>query len=324
MKVIDLHISPAYISRREAFCEKHGLIFNGHAWLDIYPESKIHPCIITNNNDEIIGCFVYYSFTKTSFKFIITPPYAPHIDLFYINPAESIVGKNTFDKDLSQVLSTFFKSLKYDYLNINLPLNIVDTQAFIWQKFTSRQRFTYLIDLRLSEEQLWQNLSSEKRKSIKKAEKDGLTIEESNDKKRIYDLVLKSLTRNEKAKNADIIEKLLRDFANEQNSMAFISKSNGQDLAAAFCIKYGDKVMYLFGGFDEQNKHHGAHVSCMWHCILTAKKLGLKYFDFEGSMNQSIERYFREFGGEIKSYACIEEVKPAVAMLYKLKGGLPI
>ncbi|MEI6019615.1 MAG: GNAT family N-acetyltransferase [Bacteroidota bacterium] len=324
MKIEIIHKDSGYAEQFQLFCEKNALVFNSKKWLDVYEASQIQSCAIFNKNNDVIGCFVYYIFKKSSFKFIITPPYAPHIELFYVNPAESIVGKNTFDKEISEALAVYFKSLSYDYFNINLPINIVDTQPFIWQKFQSRNRFTYLIDLSLSEEQLWNNLSSEKRKSIKKAEKDGLLIEISEDKKRIYDLVLKSLNRNEKNKNANIIKNILTEFASNSNSYAFTARLGQDYLATAFCIQYGGKSMYLFGGFDDQNKHHGAHVSCMWQCILKAKKQGLVYFDFEGSMNKSIERYFREFGGELKSYSCIEDVKPTVALLLKLKGGLPI
>ncbi|MCC6372738.1 MAG: hypothetical protein IT236_17165 [Bacteroidia bacterium] len=81
--------------------------------------------------------------------------------------------------------------------------------------------------------------------------------------------------------------------------------------------------MYLFGVFDSENKHHGAGVSCMWQSILKAKEMGLSHFDFEGSMNEKIERYFREFGGELVPYFCIEKIKPSLSAVLKLKGQLP-
>ena len=45
---------------------------------------------------------------------------------------------------------------------------------------------------------------------------------------------------------------------------------------------------------DSKNKHHGAGALSMWGAIKCAKDLGIKYFDFEGSMVAQIERYFRE------------------------------
>ena len=322
VEVVNSHSK--FLTAWEAFAKKHRLVFNGNDWLQVYQNKGVNPCVLLNNNNEVIGCFTYFRYRKSGFTFVITPPYAPHIELFYVNPAESVVGKNTFDKEVTECIAVYLRTLSYDYLNLNLPTSIVDTQPFIWQKFNSRNRFTYVIDLSLNEEQLWNRLSSEKRKSIKKAEKDGLSIEATANKQVIYDLVLKSLGRNNKAKNASYIANILHNYANNTNSMAFVAKHGNDYLAVAFCLFYGNKAMYLFGGFDADNKHHGAHVSCMWQCICTAAKMGFAYFDFEGSMNQSIERYFREFGGEIKSYACIENVKPAAKLFFKLRGGLPV
>ena len=56
----------------------------------------------------------------------------------------------------------------------------------------------------------------------------------------------------------------------------------------------------------------------MWQSILKAKELNLEYFDFEGSMNETIERYFREFGGELQPYICLEKIKPTLQVLFSL------
>ena len=167
---------------------------------------------------------------------------------------------------------------------------------------------------------MWANLSSEKRKSLNKAEKDKLEISETKDYEKVYELVLKSLSRNDLLKNTGIIKNILFSFAKPENAYAFTASNNGIAIGTSFCLIYKDTALYLFGGFDSDNKHHGAGVSCMWQSILKAKALGLKYFDFEGSMNENIERYFREFGGELVSYSCVEKIKPALNAVMKLKG----
>ena len=324
MKVIQLYPnSPESVAVSE-FAGKHGVLFNSPAWLSVYASHALVRCAILNNNNEIIGCFVYYQFKKSLFTFVISPPYTPHIDLFYINPAASVVGKNTFNKEVSDTLADYISELKCQYLSLNLPGHISDTQPFIWKGFNSRTRFTYLIDLGLTSEQLWDNLSSEKRKSINKAEKDGLEIRESREYDRIYELVINSLDRNQKAKNTGIIKSILFDFANQDNSFAFMAYANHKPIAATFCVRYGDSALYLFGGSDAERSHHGAGVSCMWHSILKSKSLGLRHFDFEGSMNESIERYFREFGGQLKPYFCIEKMSPLVSSYFSLKGNKPV
>lgn len=324
MKIETVNSYSALYAALQDFITRHGLLFNSAPWLKNYPAKNIFQCAILNNNNDVIGCFNYYIFKKTVFSFVITPPFSPNIDLFYINPSDSVVGKNSFNKDLGEALAVYFDALNVSYININLPETIIDTQPFIWKGYTSRGRFSYMINLKNSEEELWNNLSSEKRKSIKKAVKDGLIIEQSTDYELIYSLIIKSLERNSLSKNREIIKNILFSFANAVNSYGFVARRNNHAIGATFCIISRGKAIYLFGGFDADNKHHGAGVSCMWQSILKAKESGLTHFDFEGSMDPKIERYFREFGGELISYFSVLKVSNAVKIFLALKKHNPV
>ncbi len=324
MKIETIHSESVLYSKFKHFVSQHNLLFHSEAWINNYPKQNRVQCAILNKNNDVIGCFMYFSFKKWIFRFIITAPFSPNIELFYINPAESVVGKNSFTKDILELLANYFDILKADYINLNLPETTVDAQPFIWKGYTSRSRYTYLIDLSKSKEDLLNNLSSEKRKSLNKAVKDELLIKESTEYTLIYELIYQSLNRNDKAKNLDILKKILFDFANSSNSSAFVAYHKEKAIGASFCLLTESKAIYLFGGFDADNKHHGAGVSCMWQSIIRSKELGLRYFDFEGSMNASIERYFREFGGELRSYLCLEKIKPSLNLLLTLKNQKPV
>lgn len=319
MKIECVHKNSAFWIKLQDFTEKHQLVFNKTDWLDNYPKGQIFQCALLNNNNDVIGCFSYFTFKKSIFTFIITPPFSPDIGLFYINPSESVVGKNSFNKEVSQNLTIYFESLNADYLNLNLPKEITDTQPFTWNKYLSRNRYSYLLELSRSKEELWDNLASEKRKSINKAIKDGLVIKETQDAELAYSLIIQSLERNYIAKNTAIIKNILSFLGNSEKAFSFVAYQNELPVGATFCMVSKTKAVYIFGGFNFENKHHGAGVSCMWQSILKAKEMGLSYFDFEGSMNPAIERYFREFGGELTPYFNVQKVKPVLSALLKLK-----
>ncbi|MES2680319.1 MAG: GNAT family N-acetyltransferase [Bacteroidota bacterium] len=324
MKIESVDKNSGVYSKLQAFIEKHGLVFNGAAWVNNYPERQITQCAILNNNNDVIGCFFYFSFKKSVFKFIITPPFSPDIGLFYVNPSESVVGKNSFNKEVVQQLAQYFDDLNVHYININLPKEVTDTQPFTWNKFLSRNRYSYLLALKGTEEDLWNNLASEKRKSINKAIKDGLVITETSDPELAYSLIIQSLSRNFIAKNLSIIKNILASLAAKTNTFSFVAYQDKLPVGATFCVVTKSKAVYIFGGFNFENKHHGAGVSCMWQSILKAKALGLEYFDFEGSMNPAIERYFREFGGELTPYFNVQKISPFLNILLKIKRHNPL
>jgi len=324
LKIEPVDKDSVHFLRLQEFIGRHQLVFNLAEWLNNYPQNQISQCAILNNNNDVIGCFTYFTFKKSLFKFIITPPFSPDIGLYYVNPSESTVGKNSFNKEIVQNLALYFDNLNVPYININLPKEITDTQPFTWKGYLSRNRYSYLLDLSATKEALWDNLATEKRKSINRASKDGLVIKETTDRELVYSLIIQSLERNFIAKNTSIIKNILQSLSSKTRSFSFVAYQDGLAVGATFCMVSKFKAVYIFGGFNFENKHHGAGVTCMWNSILKAKALGLNYFDFEGSMNPAIERYFREFGGELTPYFNVQKIKPVLNTLLKLKNHNPI
>lgn len=320
MKIGVIHNSHAQAKAYAEFLDKRGGLFMSSDWAKLYSGSQLVRCGIFNKNNEVVGCFQYYTFRKLIFNCVITPPFAPHISLYFDNPAESVVGRNSFVKEVMELVADYFHSLKADLLDISLPAETVDTQPFTWQGFDARWRYSYWLDLRESEEDLWSKLSGEKRKSMNKASKDNLHVELCEDRKRVTRLVKGTLQRNGALSNTTLMEDIIGEKTGRGHSFAFVASDGHADLGAAFCVVDGNTAVYLFGGTAEGNRHHGAGVSCMWQSILHAKRTGLERFDFEGSMQPGIERYFREFGGQLVPYAAIQKRSRLLGSLMKLRG----
>ena len=75
----------------------------------------------------------------------------------------------------------------------------------------------------------------------------------------------------------------------------------------------GDYVLHdnrssylLMAGSDPNLRSSGAHALATWESIKFAANTS-KVFDFEGSMSEPIERYFRSFGAVQKPYFKIEK-----------------
>jgi hypothetical protein len=118
-------------------------------------------------------------------KYFITPPYTPHIGLRYVNPAKSKANTLAFDKEIVTVVKDYIISLKPKLVSIALPFTINDTQPFYWDKFKVIPNYTYRLALNKTPDELFNNLTSEKRKSVKRAEKDNLLITSTADYKTV-------------------------------------------------------------------------------------------------------------------------------------------
>lgn len=136
-------------------------------------------------------------------------------------------------------------------------------------------------------------MSVVKRNDINKALRDGLIAKHYDNLEIVKSLVLKTFLRQNKKTNQYYLNKVLFEFANKDNSFSFVSFQNNKPIAVVFCVYDKSTAYYLLGGYDSKNSHHGAGALAMREAIKFAKKLGIKYFDFEGSMLPQIERYFR-------------------------------
>jgi lipid II:glycine glycyltransferase (peptidoglycan interpeptide bridge formation enzyme) len=300
-----------------AVAAKHGSIFNHPSWLDIYRSVIVNG--IYNQNNELIGVFNVYKATKLGLPYYIVPPYSPSNAFFIINPASNSANRISFEKEIHEAVARWFNA-ENGFLKVTaFPPGVNDTQAYSWNHFKVTPHFTYVLSLNEREENLFANLTSEKRKSIRKAEKDGLTVTRSEKMDIVEKMVMDTFNRSGQKAHRAIIHNILFKFANNSNSFAFIAADRDRELACTFCIHDDKSAYYLFGGYDGSNPHHGAGVTCMWQSILLAKQKGLSAFDFEGSMVPGIEKYFREFGGKLVPYYTVQRGWLPVELLMRLK-----
>jgi CelD/BcsL family acetyltransferase involved in cellulose biosynthesis len=299
------------------FSTKYGSLFNQPQWLANYGK-ELEVVGIYNANHELIGTFNITIQKSKGLSLLRLPSYTPYNALCYINPASNNANRITFEKEIHTAIADYLLSKKAGIILQAFPPVINDMQIYTWKGFKVIPNYTYQLALQ-TETDFLEQFTSEKRKSIRKAEKDGLRIEKVSDYKLVKALVEKTFDRKNKDLSLTMIDKILFQFANASNSFAFIAYQHGKPSACTFCIYDRNTVYYLLGGYDDTNKHHGAGATCMHKSIQHAQTLGLTTFDFEGSMLPEVEKYFREFGGQLVPYYTINKAHFLLEVLLKIK-----
>jgi len=298
--------------------KNYGNIFNAVAWLSLF-EDKVKFFGIYEGNKSLIGGFSLYEEKKFGLKIYRNPPYTPCIGPFLRIEAKNPVEVMSKQKKCISFMADTIDRLPYSIVTASLNKDTIDTQPFIWRKFKVMPCYTYVLDLNKPIEEIWRNMSAEKRNDINKGVKDGLQIKQIQDYDIVKSLVLKTFLRQKKEKkvNKYYLNKILFEFANDTNSFAYAIFKDGVPIATSFCVYDGNFAYYLLGGYDYKNKHHSAGTLSIWESIKHTQNLGLKYFDLEGSMVPQIERYFRGFNGKLTPYYRINKAKLPLEMLLK-------
>ncbi|MDD5063957.1 MAG: GNAT family N-acetyltransferase [Phycisphaerae bacterium] len=304
-------------SRYDELAEKHGTVFSRLDWLKIFAD-KVRIYGIYDKNGGIIGGFHIYTERRLGFKLSRNPLFTPMIGPFLEVKAKNPVAIMDYWKETLSLLADFLDKLPCSIVSVSLSKEIVDTQPFVWKKFKVVPGYTYVLDLESSVDDIRSDMSAERRNDINKASRDGLVVRQVNDFKIVKSLVFKTLSRQDLAVDEVYLDRVLFEFANKNNCFAFAAFRENIPIAVSFCIRDSRTAYYLLGGYDDKNKHHGAGALAVWEAIKHAQSLGLKQFDFEGSMVPQIERYFRGFGGKLTPYYRVNKAKLPLEILLKL------
>jgi lipid II:glycine glycyltransferase (peptidoglycan interpeptide bridge formation enzyme) len=309
-------ISDSDSAEYNRLAREYGTVFNTIDWLKIFGETvKIYG--IYDKGSNLIGGFSVYKEKKLGLSIYRNPPFTPAAGPFLRIHAKNPVSIISTWKKVLFLIADFLEDLPYSVLSICINKSVVDTQPFIWKKFKVIPGYTYVLDLSRSIEDIWNDMSGERRNNMSKAIRDKLIAKQSSDFEIIKSLVLKTFSKQEATVNECYLDKVLFEFAHDDNSFAFVTFKNDKPIATSFCVYDAETAYALLGGYDYENKHKGGAALALWESMKYAEELGLKYFDFEGSMIPRFERYFRGFGGKLTPYYKVNKAKLPLEMLLK-------
>lgn len=170
---------------------------------------------------------------------------------------------------------------------------------FHWRGFSQTTCYTYVIGDLSDEGRLWQGLSGKVRTEIRKAEtRSELLVRRDGDVEAF--LELSHLTFRRQGREQPFSDDLVRRIdaacaARRRRVILLAADATGRHHAGAFVVWDNESAYYLLGGADPELRSAGGGTLCLWHAIRLAGEVS-KAFDFEGSMIEPIERYFRSFG----------------------------
>lgn len=191
--------------------------------------------------------------------------------------------------------------------SINCHYRLDNWLPFYWAGYRQTTRYTYVLEDLGDLESVYRGMSAKTRNTIRKAEKAGIAVEESDDFDAFLRLLEMTFTRQEMP--LPYSRALLRrlDLAcQERNArkLLFARDAAGAPHAAIYLVHDPKCAYYLMQGTDPALRASGAPLLAQWRAIQLAASLSRRY-DFEGSMIEGVEHVFRSFGAVQKPYSNI-------------------
>lgn len=214
------------------------------------------------------------------------------------------------EKDLMEALIDQLPD--YEVFRQNFAPEITNWLPFYWKGFQQSTRYTYrLTNIGDNPEVIWSGFQENIRREIRKARKLDVVVERCSDVDAFLDV--NELTFQRQGMKVPYSRFYVKRLfaACEANKAGAIFLARGQDgrVHAGNLLVWNEHCSYyLMGGGDPELRTSGATSLVMWQAIQFAATVS-RVFDFEGSMIEPVERFFRGFGAVQTPYFSISHIR---------------
>lgn len=283
--------------------------FNGNVYALSWYLDIVHPewdALVENDYERVMP--LTYS-KKFGISYMFHPFFVQQLGVF----SKSQLSQDDIDR--------FINAIPQQYRLVRYKLNSYNKVDYE-SDFIAKHRNVEL-DLIYDYQYLYNNYNNNTKRNLAKAENAGLSITRD-----INPEVIINLFRNNKGKNVKHwkdkeYEKLLELInvatSQERCFTLGINDLNNNTIAGAVFMYSHDRIIFLFSGCDENHKDKHALTMLLDDVIREFSETQYT-FDFEGSDNDGLARFYKGFGGTEVFYPEIkyDNLKGIFKFIYKL------
>lgn len=289
------------------FCSEQPSIplFSQAWWLDVVAGNNWDVCLV-KKGDEIVASMPYVTKKRYGLTFLSHPPLTQSLGPWLKLSSAKYSKRLSQQKDWMQALIAQLP--KYDYFSQNWSYSQTNWLPFYWSGFEQTTRYTYVIENLSDIDNVWNDFETKIRTDIRKAE-NKYNVKVRTDLSINDFIALNKMTFSRQGKampySPSFIIKMVTEAKKRNQCQWFIAQDDkGQNHAGVLIIWDEQSAYYLMGGGDPELRNSGATSLCVWEAIKFASTVTQR-FDFEGSMIEPIERFFRGFGAKQKLFFTI-------------------
>ncbi|MBV4503467.1 GNAT family N-acetyltransferase [Pseudomonas sp. BW13M1] len=295
------------VERYRLLCAQEDSIplFSQSWWLDAVA-GESWDVVLLENDGVIVATLPYVARSRLGLRLIGQPILTPNLGPWLKSSEARTARRLGQEKNLLQSLYRQLPS--FAQYNQNWYCERSNWLPLYWLGYEQSTRYTYRIEQLDDLAAIWNGFDSNIRTDIRKAEsKFGVKVQTDCSIEAFLALNKKVFDRQSMAVpyTNETVKAIYAAASAQKACRVFMAEDEqGRQHAAVFIIWDSNSAYYLLGGGDPDLRNSGATSLCMWHAIQFAATV-TKKFDFEGSMIEPVERFFRGFGATQAPYSVI-------------------
>lgn len=294
-------------------------IFSKDWWIDAVCGADNWDVVLIEKDGKVVASWPYNMREKYGFNMITMLALTLSQGIWLRYPqGQKYVKRISYEKEIFTELIE--KLPKVDSFTQSFHYSVTNWLPLYWKGFQQTTAYTYMIEDLTNLAQVYDNFQSNIKTDIKKAQK---IVEcfSDDDIEKFYNINKLTFERQniQMPHSLDFL-RIIDKACSENNcrKIFYAQDEQGRIHAAIYVIWDEQSAYYLMGGGHPELRNSGATSLLLWEAIKFAATV-TKKFDFEGSMVESIERFFRAFGATQKPYFIISKSSKKFRICQELK-----
>jgi hypothetical protein len=280
-------------------------VFEQPWWLDVVAPGRWSAAVV-QNGDEVIARLPYTYRRRPGLMTIVQPELTqtlgPWLGCLEGKYARRLEREKRLLGQLIELLPPF------DFLRMNLSPNLTNWLPFYWAGFDATVRYTYRIDDLTDLERVRAEFQEHVRRGIRKAE-GVVAVECDHPLDDLLRLNAQTFARQGRRPpySDEFVRRLDAACAAHEARRIFVAVDAAGKPHAALYVVWDERTLYpIINARDPSSHAVGANTLLYWEAIRLASQVS-RAFDFEGSMLEPIEHFFRGFGARQTAYFSISK-----------------
>lgn len=278
-------------------------LFQKEWWLEAVAPGQ-WDVVVVKKGDEVAARLPFFIEKKYGLTALTQPPLTPILGPWLRTTDAKHAKQLSAQKEL--IWELLEKLPQHDLFSQSLHPSITNWLPFYWKGFEQTTRYTYVLDDLTNLDAIWSSFSEQARRNVRKAQ-NKVTVKTDMDVEFFLDINEKTFLRQQKKLpySRELVKRIDSAARHQNARQIFHAEDSAGRVHAAIYILWDDRsAYYMMGGEDPELRNSEASSLLIWHAIKFASKVS-GVFDFEGSMIQPIERFFRGFGAKQSPYSHI-------------------
>ena len=299
------------ISDKETYrelCETEGdriPLFQQYWWMETVCTGKHWDVALARAKDgTVTGALPYLMGSKFGLRYILQPQLTQYNGPWYRYPDGLPVRKRIqFQYDVDEQLIAAIKKLKPAFYSQNFPPAATNWLPWHWAGYHQTTRYSYRIDDISNPQQVFDGFRKRDRQTRINSLMPQLEVVDNiapSDFAQMHQRYLREIGKHSVV-GIELVENVCRRSVERGQGLivGLREKSSAKLLGATFAVYDSQCAYSLMAALDR--KAVGVSECLFWTAILSLSGR-TKAFDFEGSMQKSIEYLYRSFGAEPVTY----------------------